>query len=59
MAHAHADPATVVAGILDAVGNGAAQFRIDEVMDKYALRITLRAQLSAAILEVSDQFLLL
>ena len=54
-----ADPAFVRADVVDAVGIGAAQLRVDEIVDLYLLGVTFGLPFTPAILEQTHQFLLL
>ena len=55
----HTDPASILAHIVDAVGSDPSQFGDDEVMNPHLLRIPLGPKLSASVLEVPYQLLLL
>ena len=48
------DPSDIVSNVVDAVRHGLAEFGDDEVMHPNRLRLSLGAQLTAGILEVSD-----
>ena len=53
------DPAVVGGQVIDPVGDGAAQFRDQEVVGPNLFGIAARAPFAARVLEVPDQFLLL
>ena len=59
MVHAHADPPEVGADVVDAVGDSLAEFLIDEVIDADLRRMPRGVPLTARILEVAEEFLLL
>ena len=56
---ADADPAGVLADVVDPVRHGAALAADEEVVDPHFLRLALRTPFAAGVLEVADQFLLL
>ena len=59
MVDAEIDPAVVGGKIIHPIGDGAAQFRDQEVVDPNLFGIAPRAPLTARVLEVADQLLLL
>jgi hypothetical protein len=56
---ADANPSFVVADVVNAVGRGAAELGVDEIVDANRLRRSGRPVFPSAILEVADEFLLL
>jgi len=56
---ADAHPAGVAGDVVDAIRHGAAEFGDLEVMHAHRLGVAFRAQLSASVLEIVDQFLFL
>jgi len=56
---ADADPSYIVVDVVDAIGHGAAQLGIDEVMDVDGFRSAFRTPLPAVVLEIAHEFLLL
>lgn len=56
---ADVDPAGVRRDVVDPVGDGLVQLRVSEVMHVHRHRLTCRPPLAAAVLEVSDELLLL
>lgn len=59
MIDADADPAVVGGEVIDAVGDGFAEVRVDEVVDTYRYGLALGLPLAAAVAEVADELLLL
>jgi hypothetical protein len=59
MVHAHADPPEVGADVVDAVGDGLAEFLIDEVIHADLRRMPRGVPLTASILEIAEKVLLL
>lgn len=59
MIDAHTDPALVAAQIVDTVGNRFAQLPNQEIVHAHRFGLSLRPPLSARVLEVPDQLLLL
>jgi len=59
MAHAYADPTEVSPDVVDAVGDGLAELLIDEVIHADLRRMPRGVPLTASILAVAEEFLLL
>jgi hypothetical protein len=59
MIDANADAADIRANVIDAVGNGFAQFFVDEVMHVDLIRAAFRPIVAACILVGADQFFFL
>src|SRR5690606_19835441 len=56
---AHIDPSLVARDVVDTVRDHFAELSIDEVVGAYGLRVALRLPLSAVVVEIADQLLLL
>src|SRR5512132_3198851 len=59
MVHADTDPADVGVQVVDAIGDGLAQLRVNEVVDADLWRLALGVPLAPGVLEVAHQFFLL
>ena len=55
----HADPASILAHIVDAIGSDSSQLGNDEVMHPHLFRLPLEPKLSASVFKVPQQLLLL